>query len=71
MVNIEGNTYDDTANFTCEEGFELESGDLYRVCQEDGMWSGNMPNCVGKQREAMVISFIRNRPGFALKIESW
>ena len=34
------------ATYSCNEGFVL-AGDAVRICQSDGMWSGEEPTCFG------------------------
>ena len=36
-----------TANYTCDEGFELV-GMRFRTCMRNGNWSGSDPTCVCK-----------------------
>ena len=40
-------TYNKVLAFDCNPGFKL-AGNLYRKCQENGLWSGSAPSCVGK-----------------------
>ncbi|XP_051945190.1 sushi repeat-containing protein SRPX2-like isoform X1 [Xyrauchen texanus] len=35
---------DSRCDYTCYEGYQIE-GDRYRMCQEDGKWSGTEPTC--------------------------
>ena len=35
------------ATYSCNEGFGL-AGDRGRICQSDGMWSGEAATCVGR-----------------------
>jgi hypothetical protein len=35
------------ATYSCNEGFGL-AGDRGRMCQSDGMWSGEAATCVGR-----------------------
>ena len=42
--SLEGDTYEDTCNFTCNTGYELTGSDT-RTCQSDGSWSGNISMC--------------------------
>nr|XP_034313215.1 uncharacterized protein LOC105333579 isoform X2 [Crassostrea gigas] len=36
---------DDYFNYTCKIGHRFESGNLIRICQENGSWSGKEPIC--------------------------
>uniref|UniRef100_K1QST5 Uncharacterized protein n=1 Tax=Magallana gigas TaxID=29159 RepID=K1QST5_MAGGI len=36
---------DDYFNYTCKIGHRFESGNLIRICQENGSWSGEEPIC--------------------------
>ena len=37
----------DTITYTCHIGYHLQSGDLIRMCGEDGHWNGSAPVCGG------------------------
>ena len=39
-------TYDKVLAFDCNPGYKLV-GTQYRKCQENGLWSGSAPTCVG------------------------
>lgn len=41
------------ANFTCAPGYQLE-GNITRVCQRDGEWSGQIPLCIRESGEELV-----------------
>jgi hypothetical protein len=41
-------TYNKVLAFDCNPGYKLV-GTQYRRCQENGLWSGAAPACVGKQ----------------------
>lgn len=45
----EGNVFifPNRVTYICSEGYELV-GRSYRVCQENGQWSGQVPNCKRK-----------------------
>ena len=36
--------FGDIVTYTCDYGFEL-SGDVMRICQSDGTWTGSAPIC--------------------------
>ncbi|WAR07673.1 SVEP1-like protein, partial [Mya arenaria] len=38
-------TYDETANYSCDTGYNL-SGNMSRTCQAHGDWSGEAPSCI-------------------------
>ena len=44
---LSGNTFGETASYTCNTGFILV-GDPTLTCQSDGFWSGPEPTCEGK-----------------------
>ncbi|XP_063414427.1 complement factor B-like [Mytilus trossulus] len=37
----------DNIIYSCNRGYEVQSGNLERSCQADGTWSGSTPVCVG------------------------
>ena len=39
-----GTDYGSTARYTCDAGYRLV-GDVFRLCQSSGSWSGSMPTC--------------------------
>lgn len=41
-----GRTIGSEATYNCRQGFSLQ-GNMTRICQPDGMWSGNEPTCEG------------------------
>ena len=48
-VSLTGTLVRDTASYSCDLGYVLESGDATRTCSEDGTWTGVMPTCASKQ----------------------
>ena len=46
-VNVSGDSFGQTAEYTCNNGFNL-IGDSILTCGPDGQWSGNPPVCEGK-----------------------
>ena len=39
------NKFEDEKNCICDEGFELKSGNLSRLCTAAGEWDGDVPVC--------------------------
>ena len=52
---LSGNTFGETANYTCNTGFILE-GDPTLTCGGDGQWIGSPPVCNRKYLSKMYIS---------------
>ena len=46
QVISSGTTFKIEAMYVCDEGFQL-IGNGTRMCQANGMWSGNEPECEG------------------------
>ena len=44
QVILTNTTFGSTATYLCDEGFNL-IGDMQRMCQSTGEWSGNEPTC--------------------------
>ena len=44
MVTVILTTFDATANYLCDPGYEI-AGVSSRVCQSDGIWSDLEPAC--------------------------
>ncbi len=44
MVNVLNNNFGTVANYTCNTGYML-TGDVIRVCEVTGDWSGTAPTC--------------------------
>lgn len=40
-----GNKMNDTCYYSCDNGYELNSGSVQRTCQSNGRWSGRPPLC--------------------------
>lgn len=40
--------YQDTVAYSCNEGYEHDSSETTRTCQEDRTWSGTALECFGK-----------------------
>ncbi len=47
MVNVLNNNFGTVASYTCNTGYML-TGDVIRVCEVTGDWSGSEPTCTGK-----------------------
>ena len=48
IVSLPSGTHlNDYAHYSCTTGYTVE-GSERRRCQESGLWSGNMPGCLGK-----------------------
>jgi len=49
-----------TANYTCNSGFAIASGDSIRYCSSSGVvvgyWTGSAPACIGKLLIILSIS---------------
>ena len=37
--------FNSTAVYSCKSGWQIDGGTNPRICQEDGAWSGEAPNC--------------------------
>ena len=46
-VSQSGTVFGSVATYTCLTGYEPDSGNLTRICQLDGSWSGQALNCSG------------------------
>ena len=46
-VSVSGTTLNSVATYSCNTGYTL-TGDDMRTCLESGLWSGNVPSCIGK-----------------------
>ena len=42
-----GTTFGQTATYSCDPGYNLV-GNSTRMCQADGVWSGNEPTCMSE-----------------------
>ena len=45
MVTISGPSFGSIATYTCNTGYIILMEDMERICQENGVWSGNQPVC--------------------------
>ena len=46
-VRLFGKTHNSVATYSCNGGYYL-TGNSYRVCWDNGDWSGSVPSCEGK-----------------------
>ena len=54
MVSFNSTVEGSMANYTCDEGYILD-GVVQRTCEENGQWSGDVPQC---QRKLISITMI-------------
>ena len=54
-VKVFGRTIDSVATYSCDDGYYLK-GDSFRVCLENGLWSGSAPQCDGKSQIVSLIA---------------
>lgn len=47
-MTITGLYFNDNVSYTCDDGFKLYSGDLFRTCGRTRKWSGFVPTCIGE-----------------------
>lgn len=52
MVSYDTTIVNSTANYSCETGYEIV-GNPTSSCQENGMWRGPEPTCIG---ECLIIT---------------
>lgn len=50
-------TFPNEIGFVCDDGFILV-GSKFRVCQENGLWSGNETFCEGKYDRSHQLQFV-------------
>ena len=53
-----GVEYLSTAQYTCNTGFTRSSGDMERMCQSDGTWSGSEPVCIRESNNCSLKSHL-------------
>ncbi|XP_056327855.1 sushi repeat-containing protein SRPX2 [Danio aesculapii] len=64
---------DSRCDYTCDEGYQIE-GDRYRLCQEDGKWSGTEPTCADYDPPKLKCPLSREKvaePGKLTVMVSW
>ena len=47
-VELSGDTFGQTAEYTCNTGYILAGGDALLTCGSESQWIGNPPVCIGK-----------------------
>lgn len=47
-VDATGTSIGSIAQYSCNEGYSVSSGDTSRICQQDLSWSGEPPVCQGR-----------------------
>ena len=45
LVTPTARTVNSTAEYSCDGGYKLDKGDVKRICQAEGTWSGEAPQC--------------------------
>ena len=45
--SMDGKTYMSTMNLTCAKGYRALNGSSQLLCNESGMWEGDIPMCIG------------------------
>ena len=54
VVKVNSQRTDDTAEYSCDEGFELV-GDVMRTCMSNSEWSGKAPSCMRNPGNELII----------------
>ena len=57
QVVLTGRTRFSTATYTCDEEFEFVGRTCIRVCEDDGEWSGEEPECL----RTLVVVVVRGQ----------
>ncbi|TRY88773.1 hypothetical protein DNTS_014995 [Danionella cerebrum] len=68
-----GLVVDSRCDYSCYEGYEME-GDQYRMCQEDGKWSGREPTCADREPPKLKCPLSREKlaePGKLTVMVTW
>ncbi|XP_016150593.1 sushi repeat-containing protein SRPX2 [Sinocyclocheilus grahami] len=68
-----GFVVDSRCDYTCYEGYQIE-GDRYRMCQEEGTWSGTEPTCADHDPPKLKCPLSRVKiaePGKLTAMVSW
>ena len=45
VITPTARTVNSTAEYSCIGGYKLDKGDVKRICQTEGIWSGQAPQC--------------------------
>jgi len=48
VILSQNTTFSEVANYTCDPGYMISSGNETRVCGEDSLWTGLEPICSRK-----------------------
>ena len=54
-VKVNGHRTDDTAVYSCDDGFTLVGEDTMRTCLSNSDWSGEAPICRSNRGNELVI----------------
>ncbi len=57
LVTVSIGDFGSNASYTCETGYNL-NGDMNRMCQDNGDWSGSAPTCDRKLRLYFTVFMI-------------
>ncbi len=49
--------YGDSATYNCNEGYEIDTGDVTRNCQADATWTGSPLNCKREHARSRLCVF--------------
>jgi len=63
-----GTLYEDSATYTCDNGFKL-SGVAVRKCQGDGSWSSVDPTCERKSMDWLDYVLLNARNNYILNMK--
>ena len=57
QVSLDETVFESIATYMCDPGFVL-IGNIERICQADGTWSGTEPACEGQSRKMQYSEYI-------------